>query len=300
VAKPVNNPYTNYFSGSVSSQQKDLIETMSSGSMRQVHISGGRTEALHILEDLKRFKDYEKQRDIPAERGTTTLSAHHKFGTCSVRESYHAVARQLGKGHTLIRELYWRDFFTHIAYHFPHVFGHAFYEDYEALKWSKDQEMFKRWSEGTTGFPIVDAGMRELNATGFMHNRVRMITASLLVKDLHIDWRWGEQYFAQKLVDYDPCVNNGNWQWVASTGCDHQPYFRVFNPWLQQRRFDGDCRYIKRWVPELRDTDVKDIHDRSSGSREFGEKDYPDPIVEHETESQKAKEMFRAVKKKGV
>lgn len=299
VAKPVENTHANYFTGSVRSEFKDAIEKMSCDPGVRLTVAGGRTQALGILNDLKKFKNYDRERDLPAQEGNTKLSAHHKFGTCSIRESWHAVTRQLGKDHTLIREFYWRDFFSHIAYHFPHVFGHAFYEEYDSLQWSQDEGAFGRWCEGRTGFPIVDAGMRELNTTGFMHNRVRMITASFLVKDLHIDWRWGERYFAQRLVDYDPCVNNGNWQWVASTGCDHQPYFRVFNPWLQQKRFDEDCRYIKRWVPELRNADTKRIHERFTVSGLF-DGDYPAAMVDHSAESAKAKEMFKSVRKREV
>lgn len=299
VAKPILNRHTNYFFGHIKSEDTELLDKISCDPGVELMITGGREKAERILNDLKRFKDYDRERDLPALGATSTLSAHHKFGTCSIRESFHAVAGQLGKGHTLIREFYWRDFFTHIAYHFPHVFGHAFYEEYDALPWSADKAMFKRWCEGVTGFPIVDAGMRELNTTGFMHNRVRMITASFLVKDLHIDWQWGEKYFARKLVDYDPCVNNGNWQWVASTGCDHQPYFRIFNPWLQQKRFDEDCRYIKRWVPELKNIDSKSIHERSNSSGIF-EGNYTCPMVDHSAESEKAKEMFKAVKKREV
>jgi deoxyribodipyrimidine photo-lyase len=147
--------------------------------------------------------------------------------------------------------LFWRDFYSQIAYFFPYVFGGSFHPQYNALEWDTDPAKFTAWSVGRTGFPIIDVGMRELNATGFMHNRIKMIVASFLIKDLHIDWRWEERYFAQKLVDYDPASNNGNWQWSASTGCDAQPYFRVFNPWLQQRRYDPDCIYIKQRVPQL-------------------------------------------------
>lgn len=293
VLSPAVNPQTNYVRELLNMKSVSLPD-----SKIPSKIPGGRAQALTILEGIKQFKDYETERDIPSLGATTGLSAHHKFGTCSIRETYHAVKKHLGAGHTLIRELYWRDFFTQIAYHFPHVFGHAFYEEYDSIIWSQDERKFKLWCEGRTGFPIVDAGMRELNATGFMHNRVRMITASFLVKDLHIDWRWGERYFAQKLVDYDPCVNNGNWQWVASTGCDHQPYFRIFNPWLQQKRFDPDCLYIKKWIPELKRSDAKAIHHRFEG-KDLCSKDYPGPIVEHDQESQKAKEMFKAVKGRG-
>ncbi|WP_455223270.1 cryptochrome/photolyase family protein [Kaarinaea lacus] len=253
---------------------------------------GGRRKAIAILKDIADFRGYDKQRDIPALQGTTLLSAHNKFGTCSIREVYHTVQKVLGSGHVLLRELYWRDFFTHIGFHFPHVFGHAFRRQYDDIPWGNNRTWFKRWCDGATGFPIVDAGMRELNQTGYMHNRVRMITASFLVKDLQIDWRWGERYFAQHLVDYDPCVNNGNWQWAASTGCDAQPYFRIFNPWLQQKKFDPDCRYIYRWIPELRDYSAQQIHRRE---RESDISIYPAPIVNHQEQSAATKALFKAV-----
>ncbi len=253
---------------------------------------GGRARALSILESVANFRNYEEERNLPAVRGTTLLAPHNKFGTVSIREVYHSIAKHLGSGHTLIRELYWRDFFTHIAWHFPHVFGHAFNRRYDAIPWNTGFELFSAWCAGKTGFPIVDAGMRELVQTGFMHNRVRMIVASFLVKDLHIDWQKGEQFFAQHLTDYDPAVNNGSWQWAASTGCDAQPYFRIFNPWLQQKRFDPDCTYIKRWLPELRQLSAKYIHTmyEEDITRTV---DYPKPIVEHSVQKIHAEEMFR-------
>jgi deoxyribodipyrimidine photo-lyase len=253
-------------------------------------LTGGCDEALSLLGRLETLASYHEIRDFPAIQGTSRLSAHLKFGTCSVREVFHAVRDRLGPGHPLLRQLYWRDFFTHIAYHFPRVFGHAFWEKYDAIEWDNDPVRFQAWSEGRTGFPIVDAGMRELNATGFMHNRLRMITASFLVKDLHIDWRWGECYFARHLADYDPCVNNGNWQWAASTGCDAQPYFRIFNPWLQQQKFDPDCRYIYRWIPELSAFPAKQIHRWDKKHSPCG---YPEPIVNHGLESERAKQAFK-------
>lgn len=238
-------------------------------------IRGGRGEGVAILERLGAFREYAVMRDIPASDATTKLSAHHKFGTVSVRESFKAVFDVLGGDHPLLRQLFWRDFFSHIAYYFPHVFGHAFYDEYDHILWMNDEGLFKAWCEGRTGFGIVDAGMRELNATGFMHNRVRMIAASFLVKDLHIDWRWGEKYFAQKLVDYDPSVNNGNWQWAASTGCDHQPYFRIFNPALQAARFDPKGVYTARWVPEI------------------GTLKYPPPCITHPDACAWTKRVFK-------
>lgn len=254
-------------------------------------IKGGRTHSTTILKNIQSYKNYIKTHDIPA-LPTTHLSAYLKFGTHSVREVWHTIVNVLGYGHPLVRQLYWRDFFTHIAFHFPHVFGHAFHQNYDHLVWANSKKDFKRWREGKTGFPLIDAGMRELNTTGFMHNRVRMVVASFLVKDLRIDWRWGEQYFAQQLVDYDPAVNNGNWQWSAGTGCDAQPYFRIFNPWLQQKKFDPACEYIKTWVPELQQYDAKAIHAHEKKLL-VG---YEAPMLDHTIERKKTVAMFKLVK----
>jgi deoxyribodipyrimidine photo-lyase len=253
-------------------------------------IQGGRQPALAILANLAHCHDYAQSRDFPSQDTTSYLSAHLKFGTCSIREAYYSVLECLGSEHPLIRQFYWRDFFTHLAYHFPRVFGQAFLSHFAAMVWDNNQAAFQRWTSGTTGFPIVDAGMRQLNSTGFMHNRVRMIVASFLVKDLHIDWRWGERYFAQHLVDYDPCVNNGNWQWAASTGCDAQPYFRIFNPWLQQQKFDPAGAYLYRWLPEIKGIAIKALH---QWYKKQVECDYPAPMVNHDEESRLAKQRFK-------
>jgi deoxyribodipyrimidine photo-lyase len=239
---------------------------------------------------LSNCKNYNLERDFPSLTATSTLSAYVKFGCCSIREVYYATLQQLGEEHPLLRQFYWRDFFTHIAYHYPHVFGHAFHRRYDAIDWKNQESLFWAWTKGMTGFPIIDAGMRELQQTGLMHNRVRMLAASFLVKDLHISWRWGERYFAQHLLDYDPCVNNGNWQWAASTGCDAQPYFRVFNPCLQQRKFDPDCVYIKRWVPELAQYSATQIHQWQQAA-EHGT--YPAPIVDHAEQTRQVKALYK-------
>lgn len=294
VALPVNNRNSNYYNSSISMEATNVFEKVLKHKNPKIYIHGGRSNALKILKKIGDFDNYDDERNLPAIKGTTGLSAHNKIGTCSIREVYHAVNKAFGKGHTLIRELYWRDFFTHVGFHNPDVLGNPYYEKYNKLKWSTNKEHFKRWCDGQTGYPIVDAGMRELNTTGFMHNRVRMIAASFLVKDLQIDWRWGEKYFAQKLIDYDPFVNNGNWQWVASTGCDVQPYFRIFNPWRQQERFDPDCVYIKKWIPELKSLSAKEIHKWQGGGSIFDE-DYPEPMVDHSIESAKAKEMYKVL-----
>lgn len=277
VKAPLKNSHSNYYKKNISNIDKHTMAVLLQLQTPDLLVKGGRKEGLQLIKQALTLKNYETIRNLPAQNGTSKLSAHNKFGTVSIREVYSAIANSLGKSHTLIKELYWRDFFTHITFHFPYVLGAAFHSKYDQLSWSKNEAHFQAWCKGMTGFPIVDAGMRELNTTGYMHNRVRMITASFLVKDLHIDWRWGEKYFAQKLVDYDPAVNNGNWQWAASTGCDAQPYFRVFNPLLQQKKFDPDCAYIERWVPEYLE----------------GTASYPAPIVAHDVESKKAKQMYK-------
>lgn len=251
---------------------------------------GGRKSGIELLKNIKNLKNYDEERNIPSKNGTSLLSAHNKFGTLSIREIYQKCIEELGSNHTIISELHWRDFFTYLMYHYPHSFSKEYNKKFQNISWSKNKKLFSKWCNGETGFPIVDAGMRELNETGFMHNRLRMIVASFLTKDLHIDWRWGEKYFATKLVDYDPCVNIGNWQWAASTGCDAQPWFRIFNPWLQQKRFDPDCIYIKKWVPELKSLDSKVIHNLSNSFPK--DLSYFQPIVEHSIETKITKEIF--------
>ncbi len=198
--------------------------------------------------DNEIIRNYHKTRDIPSLNGTTRLGEHLRFGTASIRELVRT-AQSLNE--VWLNELIWREFFMNILWHFPHVADNSFRKKYDNITWRNDEEEFERWCNGMTGYPIVDAGMRELNATGFMHNRVRMITAGFLTKHLLIDWRWGEAYFAGKLLDYELSSNNGNWQWAAGSGCDAAPYFRVFNPAEQTRKFDPKMTYIKKWVPEL-------------------------------------------------
>jgi deoxyribodipyrimidine photo-lyase len=207
------------------------------------------------------LRQYASRRDYPAIEGTTRLGLHLRFGTVSVRRVVEK-AQQLSE--TWLTELIWREFYMQILDNFPHVEKHACKPAYDTIPFRHDEDAFRRWCEGTTGYPIVDAGMRQLNATGFMHNRVRMIAASFLVKHLLIDWRWGEAYFGRKLLDYDLASNNGSWQWVAGTGCDAAPYFRVFSPQAQAHKFDKSNEYIRRWVPE------------------FGSAAYPKPMIEHE------------------
>ncbi len=275
---------------------KEIIsdDKIKKNKVKNHEIIGGRKEGLKILKNLDKFKNYDKTRDFPGLNQTTMLSAHNKFGTISIREVHDQIKQVLGSDHTIMGEIYWREFFSYILFHFPHTQKTSFIQKFQKIPWSKSTESFKIWCEGKTGFPIVDAGMRQLNKTGFMHNRVRMIVASFLTKDLHIDWRLGEKYFGQKLIDYDPAVNSGNWQWAASTGCDSVPYFRIFNPWRQQEKFDLNCDYIKKWVPELEKTESKIIHNLW---KEFPKNlEYPKPMLIHKIEAEKTKIIFKSQK----
>jgi len=224
------------------------------------------------------IRSYGQNRDFPGLKGTSRLSVHLRFGTVSIRQ---LVSQTRSLSEEFLNELIWRDFYHMILWQFPRVGqGRAFKPDYELIPWRNNEAEFLRWCTGTTGYPIVDAGMRELNATGFMHNRVRMIVASFLTKHLLIDWRWGEAYFASRLLDFDLAANNGGWQWAAGSGCDAAPYFRVFNPTLQTERFDPELKYIRTWVPELM------------------QKDYPAPVVEHDFARKRALAAYASVLKK--
>ncbi|KOY84687.1 deoxyribodipyrimidine photolyase [bacterium 336/3] len=218
------------------------------------------------------LQNYAEKRNFPAIEGTSRLSVHLRFGTISIRE----LARKAQSlNESFLNELIWRDFYMMILWNFPHAATNAFRAEYENIEWRNNKEEFEKWCNGQTGYPIVDAGMRELNETGFMHNRVRMIVASFLTKHLLIDWRWGETYFAKKLLDFDLSANNGGWQWASSSGCDAAPYFRIFNPTEQTKKFDPQLTYIKRWVKELSDFS------------------YPKPIVEHTFARQRALDTYK-------
>ena len=290
IAKPVSNDFQNFYKDPILCENPQLLDLLMPKSGATPLLHGGRNEGLKLLEQVATMDNYNEVRNIPALNATSLLSAQHKFGTISVRETYER-AQNLDESNAFVSELYWRDFFTHIAFHFPHVFGNSFREKYNDLNWKQNDTAFQRWCTGTTGFPIVDAGMRQLVQTGFMHNRVRMIVASFLPKDLHLDWRLGERFFANHLADYDPAVNNGNWQWAASTGCDAQPYFRIFNPWSQQQKFDPDCAYIKKWVPELAALSPETIH--NLWKRFPPGLTYPRPMLEHAEAAKWAISMFK-------
>jgi deoxyribodipyrimidine photo-lyase len=234
---------------------------------------GFKTPLQKVLDfDLSRIDHYEEERNFPGKNGSTHLGPHLRFGTVSVRQ----IIRQLKPANqAFLNELIWREFFMQILYHYPRVVHQNFKSKYDGIQWLNKSEDFEKWCSGNTGYPMVDAGMRELNTTGYMHNRVRMVTAGFLCKHLLIDWRWGEAYFALKLLDFELSSNNGNWQWAAGTGCDAAPYFRIFNPMEQLKKFDNDQGYVKKWIPEL------------------GMASYPDPMVDHKMARERALLVYK-------
>lgn len=240
-------------------------------SLQELGFTADSSAVLPPNTSIETLRSYAANRDIPWLDATTHSSVHLRFGTVSVRN-----AVQLGRQHSdvWLSELVWREFFMMILYHRPDVVHSCYRREYNGIRWRNNTEEFERWCQGCTGYPMVDAGMRELNTTGFMHNRVRMTVASFLVKDLLIDWRWGEAYFAKKLLDYDLAANNGNWQWSAGTGCDAAPYFRIFNPESQRQKFDPDDKYCRKWIPEL------------------GTASYPQPIVDHAVARQRTLQAY--------
>jgi len=247
-------PTEKYFSNFYSIDKQSIIPLEKMGFERSAIEIPSKTVTQGII------KNYGEKRNFPGIKGTSRLGIHFRFGTISIREK----ARKADKlSKTYLNELIWRDFYSQILGHFPQVVNEPFRAKYSFIEWRDSEEDFKKWCEGKTGYPMVDAGMRELNATGFMHNRVRMLTASFLTKHLLLNWQLGEAYFAEKLLDFDLASNNGGWQWAAGCGTDAAPYFRIFNPESQMKKFDKDLRYVKKWVPE------------------YGTSRYPKPIVEH-------------------
>ena len=272
----------------------------------------GMSGAQALLDDfLPRLDRYRETRDFPGTKGPSYLSPHLRFGTVSVRHLASLAWARMQAGsegaETWLSELIWRDFYHQILHHHPHVVGHAFKREYDLIKWAhgtRAKAWFQAWCEGRTGYPLVDAAMRQLNQTGYMHNRLRMVTASFLTKDLGVDWRWGEAYFAEKLLDFDLAANNGGWQWAASTGCDAQPYFRIFNPINQSEKFDPQGKFIRRYVPELASLPDKALHapwlarpaDLAASDDVVLGRDYPAPIVQHDEARAETLQRFSVVK----
>ena len=283
-------------------------------------IPAGMSGAADLLADfLHRIDHYDETRDFPGVKGPSYLSTHLRFGTVSIRELARE-AWQRGHGpkphggsrgaQVWLSELIWRDFYHQVLFHHPHVVGHAYKREYERIKWAagaKAKALFEAWCEGRTGYPLVDAAMRQINQTGYMHNRLRMVTASFLTKDLGIDWRWGERYFAIHLLDYDLAANTGGWQWAASTGCDAQPYFRIFNPISQSEKFDAQGKFIRRYVPELAFLPDRALHapwlakpaDLAANPDFKLGRDYPMPIVDHDDARATTLARYGVLKDKG-
>ena len=261
-------------------------------------VNGGRVEALKRLNNIKNLGNYNQNRNNPNFE-TSLLSAYIKFGCLSIREVYWKIRDNYGLNNQLLDQLFWREFYFYIVYYYPQVLnGKNFNNKYDKIKWSNSEINFEKWCNGTTGYPIVDAGMAELNQTGFMHNRLRLITANFLNRMLNIDWRKGEKYYATQLTDYDPSVNNGNWQWIGSCGVDPKPYFqRLFNPILQSSKFDPQASYIKKWLPQLKDIPPKELHNWEKYYKNYDLKNinYFEPIVNYKEARQLSIETFRKV-----
>ena len=272
--------------------------------LSQMKLPTGMSGALALFEDFKeRITHYQDARNFPAVKGPSYLSVHLRFGTISIRHLARTAKNTVGTGaETWLNELIWRDFYFQILHHHPKVaHGKTYKAEFNALPFPNHQALFQAWCDGKTGYPLIDAAMRQLNQTGYMHNRLRMVVASFLVKDLLIDWRWGERYFAEKLIDFDLSANNGGWQWAASTGCDAQPWFRIFNPITQSEKFDGAGKFIRKYVPELADCDDKEIHApwlipslRQEMLNIHIGKTYPFPIVDHATQRNLALSLYKA------
>jgi len=296
VNKPEPNIYKNYIPASQTYKDEYKYEDLDNFYKKNddLEVRGGRTEALKVLKELKKFANYQQTRDFPA-LATTRLSAHNKFGNVSIREVYHTAKDLFGASCTFIQQLFWRDFYYNIAFYFPHVFGNPMKAKYKDVEFENDPALLQKWKDGMTGCPIVDAAMRHLNKKGYVPNRLRMVVSNYLIKDLLVHWKLGEQHFAQNLVDYDPSQNSGGWQWAAGCGTDSQPYFRVFNPKLQSEKFDQDCEYILTWIPELKDVKKEHIHDWEEHHKLYKGKNinYPAPIVNHQVQKKKFLHMYK-------
>lgn len=283
----------------------------------ELKLRGGMAAGSALLEDfLSRIDQYGNTRDFPAVKGPSYLSVHLRFGTVSIRYLVAQAMRNIRTASSLqgasvwLSELIWRDFYFMILHHHPRVIGQSFKPEYDAIQWENGahaKQLFQAWCDGKTGYPLVDAAMLQLNQTGYMHNRLRMVVASFLVKDLGIDWRWGEAYFALHLNDFDLSANNGGWQWAASTGCDAQPYFRIFNPITQSEKFDTEGKFIRRYLPQLSALNARQIHapwklsamELKMANLNLGE-DYPLPIIEHELARKRTLERYSVVKKVAI
>ena len=305
VAEPIRINVANFAkSGKTIPGQITLDQAMSKfveNPNPEILVRGGRELGLKRLKMATNAqKDYDEKRDI-LNRQTTLLSAYIKFGCISIREVYHTILAKFGRNHGIIRELIWRDFFAHLLFAYPDMLGHSYNPHFEKIQWvspelkDNNTDWLHRWKTGTTGFPVVDACMRELNHTGYMHNRGRMVVANFLVKTLLLDWRDGELYFAQQLTDYDVASNNGNWSSIVGGGAYAMPYFRVMNPWIQSEKFDKEGEYIKKWVPELNEVLPKDIHQWLNADlrKKYTDIKYPEPMVDYQEQKKKVMALYK-------
>lgn len=300
VDDPIKNNYNNYI-------KRPSLEGSYKGSLDKFYTYndnlkeygiGGRKYGKNILKNIGKFKNYNKMRNILS-YSTTKLSAYIKFGCVSIREVYHAMKDKLGMKNDLIKQLYWREFYYNIMEEYPYVIGKygSLKEKYNKIQWNQPGTHLTKWKNGMTGYPIVDAAMQELNTTGYMHNRGRLIVSNFLIKVLGISWKHGEKYFAQTLVDYSVAVNNGNWQWSSGSGADSQQYNRVFNPYLQSEKYDPDCEYIKKWLPELKDVPSKHIHQWNKYYEEYNI-NYPKPIIDYDEGKKEMMKRYLKIFKK--
>jgi len=302
-AYPVDN-YIKHLAA-CSAQPMPSLESMSfqRTNLAQMKLPTGMSGAMSLFEDFtSRIRLYQDTRNFPAVKGPSYLTVHLRFGTISIRHLARTAYHMGGAGaETWLNELIWRDFYFQILHHNPKVAaGNAYKAEFDAIPFPNNKQLFKAWCDGMTGYPLIDAAMRQLNQTGYMHNRLRMVAASFLVKDLLIDWRWGERYFAEKLIDFDLSANNGGWQWAASTGCDAQPWFRIFNPITQSEKFDASGKFIRKYVPELGRCEEKEIHapwlipplKLQAINIEIG-KDYPPPVVDHSNQREQALALYK-------
>lgn len=302
IPKPLNNNYNNYVSKrtKIKNEYNDNIHKFYKYN-ENIAQNGGRLEALKILDNIKDFKNYNNERNM-LDINTTRLSAYLKFGCVSIREAYHKIKDKLGSKNDLLKQLHWRDFYYNVGYNNLNLFIDKLNlkEKYDEIKWinlktanKKQINDWNKWTSGNTGFPVVDACMTELNTTGFLHNRGRLIVASFLIKNMFWDWVDGEKYFANVLIDYDPNVNFGNWLWVAGSGVDSQPYFRIFNPWKQQEKYDPQCHYIKKFIPELRNIPIQHIHKWNDYYQDYPDINYPNPMLDYSDTAEKTIQKYK-------
>jgi deoxyribodipyrimidine photo-lyase len=297
INKIENNNKTNYFkkNNSIIGEYKKSIHSFYKKN-DNVLVHGGLDNAIKILKDIKKHSKYNTERDIPSTNGTTHLSAYLKFGVVSVREVYWVFKKYLSTSNKLFTQLYWRDFYMQLLYYHQYALYGPLRKKYDKIKWEDDPKKIKAWKTAKTGIPIVDAAINEMLTTGYMHNRCRMIVANFLIKILRCNWQIGEQFFANHLIDYDPANNSGGWQWSGSSSTDSQPYFRIFNPWRQMEKFDSECKYVKKWLPQLKDVPNKDILKWNETYNKYKNIKYPKPIVEDiQEEVKKTLKIYEAI-----